>query len=487
MKLMRQNVPMHVRALVLYMTYSLIMGLATTAGLQVAMPQIMSDFHVPVTTAVWVMIAYSVALSGGTLALGGVTTFFDRRLLVVFGIAVDVILLAISFYTQSIYILIVCRFLSAAFRVFPWLILQVEGVGGFPPEQRGKAVGYTAMTQGVGMMLGLPFTGFVMDHFGWRWLFMGSAVVYLAMIPVVLMSLPKLPPTGEKKRLSDFDIFGSALMMTGMVSLITALQLYARGLGAGPGVLLLAVFGAGSLLAFVWVELHVRSPILQFSLFKTPGVSLSASQGLVMGITNGAFMLMLPFMFISGVGWSVAHVSSILFFQNVTRPFAGPVSGRLADRFGTAAVIFPAALLSLGGQIALASLGASPLERVAVLALILWGTGQALMQTANVRQIYASLPRDFLHLAPSINLVVMTLGTTSGQAFGSLAVQNGQDNAATGADFISYLTGPMLILSAFFAAGMIVTQLLPRLIMHSRRAEAPPVTEAPLPVASKDA
>lgn len=461
-------VPMHVRALGLYMAFTFIMGVATTGGLQIVLPQIMEDFDVSVTTAVWITIAYSVALSGGTLALGGLSTLFERRRLVIIGLVADIILLVVIFFTQNIYVFIVSRFLSAAFRVFPWLILQVEGIGGFPPEERGKAVGYTVLTQGLGMMAALPFTGFVMDVVGWRWLFMGSAVAYTLMIPIVLKLLPKLPPTGEKKPLSEFDLAGSVLMVSGMICFVTALQLYSRGLGAGTEVLLLAGIGVASLALFVWVELRARAPILQISLFRIPGVSLSAAQGVVMGFTQGAFMLLLPFLFIQGVGWSAAYVSSILFFQHLTRPIAGPVAGRLADRFGTAAVILPAALVSVAGQIGLASLGVSPVVQIAVATLAFWGTGQAVMQTANIRQIYAALPRNVLHIAPSLNLVVMTFGTTSGQAFGSLAVEKGQQATTTGGEFVAYLSDAMVLISIFFGIAMVVTQVLPRLFFRNQ-------------------
>jgi fucose permease len=253
---------------------------------------------------------------------------------------------------------------------------------------------------------------------------------------------------------------------------VTALQLYARGLGAGSEVLVLAAVGIGALASFVWVELHARSPILQLSLFRIPGVTLSATQGIVMGFTQGAFMLLLPFFFIRGVGWTAAYVSSILFFQHLTRPVAGPVAGRLADRYGSGAVILPAAGVNVIGQIVLASLGASPLVHVTVGALIFWGTGQAVMQTANLRQIYASLPRNFLHVAPSLNLVVMTFGTTSGQAFGSLAVERGQAASTTGAEFVSYLSDAMVLISIFFGVAMVLTQVLPRIFLRSQIAAA---------------
>src|SRR5215207_9413157 len=94
------EIPTYQRALALYMLHSLIMSTLTVSGLQVALPKIMSDFNVPVTTAVWIAIAYFVALSGGTMTLGGITTLFERRKLIVIGLAGDIVVMMITFFTQ---------------------------------------------------------------------------------------------------------------------------------------------------------------------------------------------------------------------------------------------------------------------------------------------------------------------------------------------------------------------------------------------------
>src|SRR3954447_13547094 len=100
-------VPTYQRALALYMVHSLIMSTLTVSGLQVALPSIMSDFHIPVTTAAWISIAYFVALAGGTMTLGGISTMMDRRKLIVIGIAADIVVMMITFFTHDIYVVIV--------------------------------------------------------------------------------------------------------------------------------------------------------------------------------------------------------------------------------------------------------------------------------------------------------------------------------------------------------------------------------------------
>jgi len=453
------------------MLHIFLMTLLTTNGLQLALPTIMKDFDVQVTTVIWIMIAYSVALSGGTLALGAITTYFDRRTLVVIGLVVDVVLMMITFFTGNIYVFIVCRFFSALFRVFPWLVLQVEGIGGFPVEQRGRAVGYTTLAQGLGLMISLPLTGFFTDVIGWRWLFVASSVAFLAMVPMVYAMIPKLPPVAETEGpKKQFDFAGTVLMMTGLVTLITSLQLFARGLGAGNQVIILGIVAVTTLAAFVWVELHARTPVLDFTLFKSPQVLLAASQAIFVGFGIGSFLVLLPFLFQEGIGWTAAYASGVLFFQNLTRPVAGPVSGRLADRFGSFAVLFPAVIISVIGQVILALVGTSPAVALVVGALIFWGTGQAVLQTVNLRQVFTALPHDRLHLAPSINLVLSTLGTITGQAIGSLVVQRSQGQTAD--DLVTGISHAILAITVFFFVGMLMTQMLPRLLLR-RKAGAP--------------
>ena len=145
--------PLHVRALVLFIVHQTTMGVGTVSGLTLVVPTIVEEFDTNVTTAAWLQLAYFLALAGGTFALGQTTTLLDKRKLIVLGNAGDVLVMIIAFYTNSILILIITRFFSAFFRIYPWLILQVMGVGGFPPHQRGKVLGLSGAMMGMGILI----------------------------------------------------------------------------------------------------------------------------------------------------------------------------------------------------------------------------------------------------------------------------------------------------------------------------------------------
>jgi MFS family permease len=462
------RMPLHVRALILFVTHQTIMMLGTVGGLHVVLPTITEDFNTTITTTVWVMLAYSLALAGGTFALGKSSTLLEKRMLITFGLVVDVGLLVAIFYTHNIYFFIAARFFSAFVRIYPWLILQVMGIGGFPAEQRGKVLGIMGVVQGFGMMASVPVAGFVTDLWGWRWLFMGSAWAFALMIVPVWLMLPKLDPPADapKVKLSQFDIPGSALMMVGVVALLAALQLFVRGY-APSVVTVLAVVTVVGLAAFVWVEMHTKTPIVPFALFKVRGVMMGALQAVTMGWMQGSLQLLLSFLFIVGFGWSVAYAASILFFMGLVRPLSRFVAGWASDRYGSSVVVVSAGVAAVVGQLIISFVGVSPNLGFIIGALILMGLGQAAMQTANQRQIFTSIPREQLHLAPSVSLVLSTSGSSVGLAFVAAALVSGASltsgSGIADNQMVETASNAIRVVTAGLVVGLTAAQMLPRI------------------------
>ena len=476
---MLKRMPLHVRALILFVAHQETMMLGTVGGLTVALPTITEEFHTTIATTAWIMLAYSLALAGGTFAMGKSSTLLDKRFLIILGDVVDVALLVSVFYTHNIYYFIGTRFLSAFFRIYPWLILQVMGVGGFPAHQRGKVLGFMAVVQGFGMMASIPIAGFVTEHIGWRWLFMGSAWLFALHAVAVWLMIPKQPRPADAPRIqfSQFDIPGSLLMMVGVVSLLSSLQLFVRGIASGivPVLGITAVLG---LAAFVWVELHTPTPVVNFAIFKVRGVLIGAIQAVTFGWMNGGLQLLLPFLFVVGFGWSVSYAAGIIFFMNVVRPVSGFLSGWLSDRYGSSAVVISAGVVAVAGQSALASVGASPVIGVIIGALMLMGIGQAFIQTANQRQIFTSFPREQLHLAPSMSLVLSTSGSSMGLAIVATMLGAGTAGIRAGAGdpaLAEAASTAIYIITAVLVVGLLAAQTLPRFL--TKAPEAAPTTE----------
>ena len=468
------------RALALFMAHQSAMHLGTAAGLTVALPTMMAEFHVDVATVIWVQLAYSVALAGGSIPLGQLDALVGRRTLILAGIAADLVLMLVTCITASIYVVIVARFLSALVRTPPWLYLQLLSIGSYPAEQRGKALGLTRLAYGAALIVSVPLTGWVTDHWGWRWMFLGTAVIWAVLIVAVWWLVPVDEPATEGRglsRLANIDVLGGMLLMTGVIGVVASLQTFAKGQPTPPGIAAGAL-GVVALIAFVGQERRARAPILRWSLFRVRDIFVSAAQSFFLGFANGVVVLLLPFLFIKGYAWTAAYAGALLLFLNLPRPPAGLLGGWLADRYGSRNVILPAALAVLAGQLLAASFGAGPPLALIVVALLLIGLGDALGTTANLRQIFSAMPRAHLYLAPGTNLVLSVLGTTVGQAFVAAALEFGGVSSAAGAGspaLVGAASTLLLATSALFVVGMAAAQVLPGVIPAIGRETPTPV------------
>jgi MFS family permease len=442
------------------------MHLATTAGLNVALPAIAREFNADIGTVIWVQVAYGIALAAGTIPVGQLSRVVNQRQFVLAANAATILLELVIVFSPSIYVIILARALESISRAVPWLVLQVVAVGGFPAEQRGRVLGLTRLVQGIALTVSPAITGLVTEQWGWRWMFVASVAAF-GVIQLGLMRW--LPPdlgtaTQQAKfNLSGLDVRGALLLTAGMTAVLSAVQLGAARNGQLGGAVL-AGAGLCALAGFVAVELRSASPMLPMSLFRVSGVATASLQAVFLGVINGALPVLFPLLFITGYGWSAAFAGAVLLFFNVARVPSAPIAGWAADRFGTGRVLLIAMAVSVAGQALAASLGLpAPVSLVAV-CLTLIGLGQGLVTVANLKQIFSAMPAGYLHLAPATNIVLLQLGAAAGQAFLAAAYQTaglGGRSAGPDAATVAVSSRSIVALTVVFGAGMVLAQVGP--------------------------
>ena len=468
------TIPLRIRALVLLMVYQSTMHIGTTVGLNVALPQMVEDFDADLGLVAWMQVAYGVGLIGTALPLGLLISHFDARKVIVVSQVFELVVCLLIAVTTNIYVVIVLRVLQASMRTLPWLSLQMLSIGQFPAERRGRVLGITTFSVGVSMLLSAPLVGFVTDQWDWRWLFVGTGVAMglIGVLSHFWLRYPQEERPPVRQRLAGFDVYGSLFLMVGAIGMIVALQMVIRvSLVWG---IALGVLALGLLLLSIRVELRHPAPVVQLRLFRIRGVFLGATQAVLMGWVTGAFLLILPFLFISGYGWSAAYAGGIFFFVSAARPGASFAAGWLSDRFGSAAIIVPASVVIVLSQLFIASLDGVPALGLIIGGVVVVGFAQAMSQTSNLRQMYASVPQGSLRLAPGLNIVLMSIGNTTAQAVVAsiLAVATVGATGTVAPDVIDTAGRVLIATTSVFAVGMVLTQIAPALIGRRSGAKA---------------
>jgi len=174
------------RSLVLFnVCLELFMVAVDQRVLLVALPTLTRTFRTDLTTIQWTVLIYDITLVGLVIILGRIGDLYGRKRTYISGFLLFIFGSALCGLSQSALQLILCRF--------------VQGVGGsmltsngraivttvFPPEERGKALGYTSLALHSGFLAGPTLGGFLIDTLGWRWIFyinipVGMLGAYLA-------------------------------------------------------------------------------------------------------------------------------------------------------------------------------------------------------------------------------------------------------------------------------------------------------------------
>src|SRR5690606_8391287 len=89
----------------------------------------------------------------------------------------------------------------------------------FAPNERGAAMAIWGMTAGVATLTGPILGGFLLDSFGWEWIFFVNVPVGIVAFFCSLRFIPRLSTSAHR-----FDWLGVALSAAGMFMLVFGLQ-----------------------------------------------------------------------------------------------------------------------------------------------------------------------------------------------------------------------------------------------------------------------
>src|SRR3970282_1328463 len=133
------------------------------------LPTLSRSFGVPLTTIEWVVLAYVLTITGLLLTLGRLADRHGRRRVYGIGLAVFTLASALCAAAPSAHALIAARTvqgLGAAMMTANSAALLVVSS---PAEARGRALGAFGAMVGVGLALGPPLGGALVQHLSWRW------------------------------------------------------------------------------------------------------------------------------------------------------------------------------------------------------------------------------------------------------------------------------------------------------------------------------
>jgi EmrB/QacA subfamily drug resistance transporter len=335
----------------------------------VALPSIQRELHMPTDAVEWVVTGYAISF-GGLLILGGrAADLFGRRRMFIAGlIAFSLASLAGGLAGDPL-LLVAARVVQGAGAavVAPAALSLITT--GFPEgPERTRAIGLYGAMSSVGFVSGQVLGGVLVQLTSWR-------EVFLVNVPVGLIAAALAPAilgraTTATSEAHKLDIRG-ALLITGAVALLVFAVSEGAVLGwTSPLVLAAVAVAAAAGAAFLRAEARHPEPLVSPALLHRPGLRNGSAIAFLLGLWNGGEMLVLSLYLQQDLHESPLFTGLAIAPQGVVGFIMGMLGPRLAGRIGIRKLLVLTAAASAAGFLVLTHLpavGYSPILLVVML------------------------------------------------------------------------------------------------------------------------
>ena len=302
-----------------------------TTVVNVSLSHIAGSLSATIEESTWVLTSYIAANAIILPMTGWLATFFGRKRLLLLSIVSFTVASMFCGIAPNLPVLIMFRIIQGATGGVMQPLSQAILLEAFPPEDRGKAMGFWGLGIVVAPILGPVIGGWLTDNYSWRWIFYINIPVGVASI--MLTRLFVFDPPYLKRVRTTIDYWGLILLAVGFGSLQIVLDKgQEEDWFSSRLIIMLAMASVAGLIMFCWRELRSRDPILDLHVFRHRTFSVGVGLMTMLGLVLFGSLILLPVMLQTLYGYPSLQAGIAMAPRGLGSFIAMPLAGLITAR-----------------------------------------------------------------------------------------------------------------------------------------------------------
>src|SRR5438876_8520917 len=415
------------------------MEVLDTSVVNVSLPHIAGSLSASIDEATWTVTSYLVANAIILPMTGWLASAFGRKRLLILSVVGFTSASFLCGLAPTLGSLIFFRVVQGATGGALQPLSQAVLLEAFPPNERGKAMGFWGLGVVVAPILGPVLGGWLTDSYSWRWVFYINIPVGIASLVMTKLFIFDPPYLRQESRRVDY--WGIGMLAVGIGALQIVLD---KGQEAdwfsSTFITTLAIISAVTLVAFIIFELITDDPVVDLRVFKERSYAVGVFLMTVVGFVLYGSLVLLPIMLQTLLGYPSLQAGIAMSPRGIGSFFMMPITGLMTGRFDPRKLL--ASGLIVGGT---TLLWLSKLNLQAGYWDIFWpqlvqGVGMSLLFVPLTTVAMAPIARERMGNATSLFNLMRNIGGSIGIAVtGTMLARNQQAvTAVLGANVTAY-------------------------------------------------
>src|SRR5689334_1398175 len=447
--------PWIVAVAVMFATF---MEVLDTTVVNVSLPHIAGNLSATIDESTWVLTSYLVANAIVLPMTGWLARTFGRKHLLMASVSGFTLASLLCGLAPNLPTLVFFRLVQGATGGAMQPLSQAVLLEAFPPQDRGKAMGFWGLGIVVAPILGPVLGGWLTDTYSWRWVFYINIPVGIASLVMTQLYIFDPPYLRSEKR--SVDYWGIGMLAVGIGALQIVLDKgQQEDWFSSSLITMLAVISAGCIVALIIHELMTDSPVIDLRVFKARSYAVGVFLMTVLGFVLYGSMVLLPIMLQTLLGYPPLQAGIAMAPRGIGSFFMMPLTGLMTGRFDARKLLSIGLVIGGGTLIWLSRLNLQAGYWDVFWPQLIQGVGMSLLFVPLTTVAMDPIPRERMGNATSLFNLMRNIGGSVGIAMtGTMLARNNQSTTSLlGANVTAYNPAAQGLFAqmrgAFMAAG----------------------------------